>query len=125
MGNQKVRNLSMLGIARGSKENGGLSSRGGRTRITNVSREEFSVDSRGFSRGIVVNLRRSNVWRHEIVVVHVGAGRGLGGRRPARRRERTRRYAPDEELDEDTCKESDKHVDPGELSFAGGVFGLL
>lgn len=123
--NQKIRISCMLGIARSSEENGGFSSRGGGTSKANVSGEEFGVDTGGVGGGIVVNLRRSNVWRHEILVVCVGIGGNSRGCRPAWRREGTRRYAPNEELDEDTSKEGDKHVNPGELSFAGRVLGLL
>lgn len=123
-GNQKICGLSMLGITRGSEENSGFGSRGCGTRITNVSGEQFGVDTRGFGRRVVVSLRRSNVWGHEIVV-YVGTGKNFRGCGPAWRGERARRYIPNEELDEDTRKEGGKQVNPGELTFAGRLLGLL
>jgi len=109
----------MLGIARGSEENGGFSSRSGRTGITNVGGEEFGIDTRGLGGRVVVNFRRSYVWRHEIII-YVGIGRSSRGRRRRiGKRERAGSHASDEELDEDTGEESDEEVNQGESPLLG------
>ena len=99
----------MLGIARGCEEYSGFGSRGGRARIANVGGEEFSVDARGVCGRVLVNLCRSNVWRHETICIGIGGNprrrRGLVGRR-----ERARRHGSDEELDEDTSEEGKEDV---------------
>ena len=111
--------------ARGGEENGGFGSRSGRTGITNVGGEEFSIDTRGLGGRVVVNFRRSYVWRHEIII-YVGIGRSSRRRRRrAGKRGRAGSRASDEELDEDTGEESGKDVNQRELALPGRVLDLL
>lgn len=123
--NHKTWSAGVLGIARSSEEDGGFGSRGGRTGITNVCGEELGVDTRRVSGRVVVNLRRSNIWRHEAVIC-VGVG-GDSGRRRRRvgKREGARRHASDEELDEDTSEEGNEDVNHGEPLLLGRVLDLL
>ena len=72
--NHKTRSAGMLGVARSSEENGRFGPRGGRARIAHISGEEFGIDACGVGGRVVVNLRRSNVWRDETVVIRVGVG---------------------------------------------------
>ena len=99
----------MLGVARGSKEDGGLGPRGSRAGIANISGEEFSINTRGFSGRVVVNLRRSNIWRHKIIDCVGNGGNSRGGRR-VEKGEGAGRHPSDEELDEDTGEEGNKDV---------------
>jgi hypothetical protein len=73
----------------------------------------------------MVNLRRSNVWGHETVVVCVGIGRNHGRSGPAQGRERSRRQSPNEELNEEAGQEGGKEVNERELPLARRVLGLL
>ena len=121
--NHKTWSARMLGIARGGEEDGGFGSRGGRAGIANIGGEEFGVNTRGVGGRVVVNLRRSNVWGHK-VVIRVGVGDSRR-RRQIGKREGARGDTSDEELDENTDEEGDEDVNQGELPLPGRVLDLL
>jgi len=112
----------MLGVTRGGEEYGGFGSRGGRTSIADISGKEFGIDARGVGGRVIVNLGRSNVWRHKAICISVG--RNSRGRRVGKRK-RARRHASDKELDEDTDEEGDEDVNQSELPLPGRVRDLI
>jgi len=120
--NYKIRSAGMLGITWGSDEYGRFGSRGGRASVADIGGKEFGIDPRRVGGRVVVNLCRSNVWRHKIICVGVGKN---SRRRRVGRRERARGHASGEELDEDTGEEGNEYVNQGELPLPGRVSNLL
>jgi len=106
----------MLGIARGGEEYGGFGSCGGRAGVADVGGKEFGIDACRVGGGVVVNLCRSNIWRHKTIRIGVG---GNSRRRRVGKRKRARRHGSDEELDEDTGEEGDEDVNQRELPLPG------